>query len=143
MSETIGERLMKCAKAEKGWTKETLAANLEVSPETVRRWRAGETAPNRKRVEKIAEVLQKSKHWILFGIEEPQQPPPPKTRDRADLVADYFRKAPAGNMKDTLFSLLEALAGGDFPRGARIQIVLPDEPPGPSRAPKKARKQHQ
>jgi phage repressor protein C with HTH and peptisase S24 domain len=64
---TIGERLVQYAKAEKGWNKTQLAAKLEVSYETLRKWVTGEIAPNRNRTAQIADILGVTVEWITHG----------------------------------------------------------------------------
>lgn len=64
--ETVGGRLEASAR-DHGWTLAEFAAKLGVSYETVRKWRAGKTAPNRGRQKQIADLLGKPAEWVMYG----------------------------------------------------------------------------
>lgn len=99
MPETIGARLERIAKDSKGWTLSQFAEQLDVSYETVRKWVTGETAPNRRRLERICELLPVSPAMVLFGHEE-SAPKPANTQ--ATKPADArARPAPVYEITET------------------------------------------
>jgi SOS-response transcriptional repressor LexA len=70
MTETIGARVVARAKSHLGLNATEFAARLGVAYETIRKWIAGETAPNRSRMTELAQILEVSERWLRFG-EEP------------------------------------------------------------------------
>ena len=67
--QTVGGRLKEEAKRLHGWSLQTFAEKVGVSYETARKWVTGETAPNRKRAEKCAELLNRTPEWVMFGVD--------------------------------------------------------------------------
>lgn len=66
MNGTVGDRLRTLV-AKKGWSLQQFADELGVVYETVRKWLVGETAPNRKRAQRAAELLDTTPEFILYG----------------------------------------------------------------------------
>lgn len=65
-AKAIGSRIqMQRVKA--GFTQASLAEKMRVSRESVSQWESGETTPRRARMEKLAELLQTTAHYLLFG----------------------------------------------------------------------------
>ncbi|WP_372834047.1 helix-turn-helix domain-containing protein [Pontibacterium sp.] len=72
MKMTIGQRIAK-ARVSAGLNQSQLAAELSVAPQSVQQWERDKTTPRRTRVESLAESLNVSPEWILFG-KEPASP---------------------------------------------------------------------
>jgi transcriptional regulator with XRE-family HTH domain len=64
--ELIGNRI-KAAREKLNMSLESVADKLGVSFQSVQQWEAGNTSPRRKRMEKLAEVLQTTPAWLQFG----------------------------------------------------------------------------
>lgn len=65
---TVGVRIEELAKKQGLPPAAALAALFGVSYETLRKWRGGETAPNRNRAAKISEVLGVPPEVFLHGV---------------------------------------------------------------------------
>jgi SOS-response transcriptional repressor LexA len=65
---SIGKRI-KQARLRKGWTQSQLARTVGVKAQSVQQWEADEAAPNRKRIEVVAAVLDATPQELLFGTE--------------------------------------------------------------------------
>lgn len=104
--ETVGDRIERLAKAKGLPVGGALAADLGVSYETLRRWKAGETAPNRNRAARIAEYLGCAPETFMHGVSDtaPNKLPPEEARlveafrtllrdDKAELLAEVERRA--------------------------------------------------
>lgn len=74
MNESIGARVLRRAHDLYGWGPQELADAVGVSYETVRKWRSDETAPNRRRMAVLAELLQVSTYWLMTGKSNEEQP---------------------------------------------------------------------
>jgi transcriptional regulator with XRE-family HTH domain len=74
MTETVGERVLRIAKAKKGWGPTELASQLGVSYETVRKWERGQTAPNRSRQAQLAKLLGTRVDVIMFTSHDEDHP---------------------------------------------------------------------
>ncbi|MGH8611539.1 MAG: helix-turn-helix domain-containing protein [Gammaproteobacteria bacterium] len=72
---TIGKRIA-AARAGKGWTQSELARQIGVKPQSVQLWEADATAPSRKRIESVAELLDTTPEELLFDV------PPSRGRPR-------------------------------------------------------------
>ena len=104
--DTVGDRIERLAKAKGLPAGSALAADLGVSYETLRRWKAGDTAPNRNRAVRIAEYLGCAPEAFMHGVTDaaPGQLPDDEARlveafrqllrdDRAELLAEVERRA--------------------------------------------------
>ncbi len=72
---TIGKRIA-AARARKGWTQSDLARQIGIKPQSVQLWEADATAPSRKRIETVAELLDTTPEELLFDV------PPSRGRPR-------------------------------------------------------------
>ena len=67
---TIGDRLDMLMRQRK-MSSPALAGRLEISDETVRRWRAGKTEPTASHIAAIAKIFGTTTDWLVTG-REPQ-----------------------------------------------------------------------
>lgn len=67
MKETVGDRIERLARERGLPTGGALADALEVSYETLRKWKVGSTAPNRGRVELISKYLKVPEALVMHG----------------------------------------------------------------------------
>jgi SOS-response transcriptional repressor LexA len=67
--ETVGRRVARIAKEKFGWSSARLAKEARVSSETLRKWKADLTRPNRRRAEELAKLLQVSVELVMYGAE--------------------------------------------------------------------------
>lgn len=107
--ETVGQRIEKLAAQQGLAPGAALAKEFGVSYETLRKWRAGEIAPNRSRQERISAVLKvppeqfmhgvmtarplSDEEWKLVGLMRTLRPEDRKTLLR---VADAMQMPPPG-----------------------------------------------
>ncbi|MGH8520775.1 MAG: LexA family protein [Gammaproteobacteria bacterium] len=70
---SVGARI-KEARLRKGWSQSQLARSVGVKPQSVQQWEADEAAPNRKRIDVVAAVLDARPEELLFGTEGEQLP---------------------------------------------------------------------
>lgn len=104
--ESVGNRIERLAKANGLPAGSALANRLGVSYETLRRWKAGETAPNRNRAVRIAEFLGCAPEAFMHGVTDavPDKLPADEARlveafrmllrdDKAELLAEVERRA--------------------------------------------------
>lgn len=66
--ETVGQRIEKLAARQGLAPGAALAKEFGVSYETLRKWRAGEIAPNRARQERISAVLKVPPEQFMHGV---------------------------------------------------------------------------
>lgn len=66
---TIHQRIKELREGQQ-LTFQALAAKLSVSWQTVQQWEHGKTSPNVKRIQKLAEALNTTKEYLLFGEEQ-------------------------------------------------------------------------
>lgn len=105
MQETVGSRIKALALQQalrenrEPPKAQALASALGVSYESLRKWSAGKTAPNRARAEKIAAYLGCPIESFMLGVrfdEDDDAPEQPQTDpDEAELLA-AFRSIPPG-----------------------------------------------
>lgn len=66
----IGERLKQAREAlDPPLTQSDVARALEVSPQAVQKWEAGETSPRAKYYDALETLLGRPRQWLMFGIE--------------------------------------------------------------------------
>jgi transcriptional regulator with XRE-family HTH domain len=70
---SVGDRI-KSARLRKGWSQSQLARSVGVKPQSVQQWEANEAAPNRKRIDVVAAVLDIRPEELLFGGEGDRLP---------------------------------------------------------------------
>lgn len=106
--ETVGDRIERLAKAKGLPVGGALANRLGVSYETLRRWKAGDTAPNRNRAVRIAEFLGCAPEAFMHGVTDAAAEALPSDEarlveafrmllraDKAELLTEIERRAHA------------------------------------------------
>ena len=127
MEETVGSRIktLVIAKAMRDGaaeppTAEQIAAALKVSYESLRKWSAGKTAPNRKRAQQIAAYLgcppEEFMHGVNFSEDEADGQAAEKAPERspeAQQVAEQFERLNAEQRRTilALLSLYQPITG--------------------------------
>lgn len=96
MTITVGARLSAYLQVKKRPVTD-FVAQVGVSYESFRRWTAGETSPNRKRVKRIAEILGCSEEWVTFGSGNP-----PADLSASDAFELGFLSSGTGSSLDEL-----------------------------------------
>ena len=86
--ESIGARIERLAQEKQLPSGAKLAALFGVSYETLRKWRDGDTSPNRNRQQRIAEVLGVAPEVFMHGVAGGQAGEPLKP-DEARLLRAY------------------------------------------------------
>ena len=66
MEMSIGNRII-AARERKRMSQSDVARGMHVTPQTVQQWESGKTAPARKRVEKLAALLDVTPELLQFG----------------------------------------------------------------------------
>lgn len=57
---------------EQGLNMSELARRLGVTPQSVQQWEKGRNSPRGKRLEALAQILNCTKEWLMFGSNEPE-----------------------------------------------------------------------
>lgn len=77
---TIHERIRQ-RREDMQMSQEALARLTGVTKGNVSSWEKGRAAPNRGRLQKVAEALRTTPEWLMFGEIGLKQKSPPKTMD--------------------------------------------------------------
>lgn len=101
-AETVGERIVRLAEAipELPRTRKALAAVLGVEYETLRKWCAGVSAPNRTRATEVARLLRTTESMVMHGVATLADPgvSPRTALDTAlEVVGAAIAALPAGS----------------------------------------------
>ncbi|WP_271273803.1 S24 family peptidase [Aliamphritea hakodatensis] len=75
MTDSTSTRITK-RREEQGLNMSELARRLGVTPQSVQQWEAGRNSPRGKRLEALAQILNCSKEWLMFGTSEPESGAP-------------------------------------------------------------------
>lgn len=92
MGMSIGKRIAE-ARARRGWTQSELARQVGVRPQSVQLWEADETAPSRKRIERVADMLETTPEELLFDVPVSQRARSRGKRfigDRGNIVVSAY-----------------------------------------------------
>ena len=110
MTNTIGSRILQRRKS-LGYNQRELGRASRVSYATISLWEGDKTAPTGKNLHTLAEALQCSPTWILFGDEDktPQAPekriPAPTLDDAEKELVKLFRSLPQSEQEAQLNEL--------------------------------------
>ncbi|WP_306455213.1 helix-turn-helix domain-containing protein [Serratia fonticola] len=107
---TIGSRILQRRKA-LGYNQRELGKASGVSYATISLWEGDKTAPTGKNLHSLADALQCSPTWLLFGDEDKNPQPPEKrplalTLDEAEKeLINLFRALPESEQETQLSEL--------------------------------------
>jgi transcriptional regulator with XRE-family HTH domain len=144
MEETVGSRIkaLAIAKALRDGketpTFEQIAEAVGVSYESLRKWSAGKTAPNRKRAQQIATYLgcppEEFMHGVNFGEDDAAAEPARALSAEALWIAGLYDQAKPEDRKYIRAAALAAQSDGDL-RDLAVTTDAPDPEPTPAPAP--------
>jgi phage repressor protein C with HTH and peptisase S24 domain len=113
--QTVGDRIVKRARALRGWSIKQTADALEVSTETLRKWQRGETAPTRNRTKLICQVLDVSPEWVQHGAEPAIEHAPPSVGVNSETLRSIsFARRIEGGVAIALMNAEASMGIGRF-----------------------------